>query len=169
MPRTLGILFTWTTYGTWLRGDARGWVDEGIVFPPDPPLEAADRARLRYPPFQFPCDEHHAAGAFVGAAVEDLGGRVYALHVGSWHIHLVTGYVHVPVAQVTKAVEDRVRNGLRYRRAIWTGGYDKRFCFDRESVAHRVAYVRKHNLRDGLPADPWPFVRPPAWIHDPNA
>jgi hypothetical protein len=35
MP-TLAIMFTLSTYGTWLRGDARGWVDDGIIFPPIP-------------------------------------------------------------------------------------------------------------------------------------
>jgi hypothetical protein len=27
---TLAIMVTMTTYGTWLRGDPRGWVEDGI-------------------------------------------------------------------------------------------------------------------------------------------
>jgi hypothetical protein len=50
MP-TLAIMFTLSTYGTWLRGDARGWVDDGIIFPSDPQLEDADRGRMKYPPY----------------------------------------------------------------------------------------------------------------------
>jgi len=163
MAKTLGILFTWTTYGTWLRGDARGWVDEGVVYPANPPLEAADRHRLRYPPFLFPPAQRHEAGVLVGSAVRELDAGVYALHVGSWHVHLVTGYLHVPVGEATRVVKDRVRRGLGHRRAIWTAGYDKRFCFDRPAVIRRVEYVRQHNRRTGLPTDPWPFVRPPHW------
>ena len=49
MP-TLGTLLTFTTYGTWLRGDARGWID-GVLMPPDPVLESADRGRMVHPPF----------------------------------------------------------------------------------------------------------------------
>jgi REP element-mobilizing transposase RayT len=37
----LAYFITWTTYGTWLPGDARGWVKRGAwgVHPPDPELE----------------------------------------------------------------------------------------------------------------------------------
>ncbi len=28
MSEPLAFLLTWTTYGTWLRGDRRGWVEE---------------------------------------------------------------------------------------------------------------------------------------------
>jgi REP element-mobilizing transposase RayT len=39
----------WTTYGTWLPGDERGWVRKGepAVQPPDPELERACRAAMR--------------------------------------------------------------------------------------------------------------------------
>ena len=60
MGRTLAIMLTMTTYGTWLRGDRRGWVDEGRILPPDPELESADRARLKHEPFLF------APGALLG-------------------------------------------------------------------------------------------------------
>jgi hypothetical protein len=41
----LAFHLIWTTYGTWLPGDARGWVEAGVpgVQPPDPGRE--DRAR----------------------------------------------------------------------------------------------------------------------------
>ncbi len=34
-----GTLITYTTYGTWLRGDVRGWVDDGIICKPEPMLK----------------------------------------------------------------------------------------------------------------------------------
>jgi hypothetical protein len=34
MPETLATILTTTTYGTWLRGDARNWVEDGIIYPP---------------------------------------------------------------------------------------------------------------------------------------
>jgi hypothetical protein len=55
MP-TLAIMFTMTTYGTWLRGDQRHWVEDGILYPPNPTLESADRARMKHPEFLFPQD-----------------------------------------------------------------------------------------------------------------
>jgi hypothetical protein len=58
MP-TLATMFTMTTYGTWLRGDPRNWVDNNTIFPPNPPLEAADRARMKHPEFRFPTTRLH--------------------------------------------------------------------------------------------------------------
>jgi hypothetical protein len=43
MGNTLATMITMTTYGTWLRGDYRGWVDDGRILPPDPILEEAAR------------------------------------------------------------------------------------------------------------------------------
>ncbi len=162
MPRTLGMMLTWTTYGSWLRGDARRWIADGVVYPPDPHLESADRMRLRYPPFLLRAGQRHHAGEIAGGAIGDLGGSVYALAVGSWHLHGVTSYVHVPLPEIVKAIKDKVRRGLGYDRPIWTAGYDKRFCFDRASLLARIRYVQKHNVEDGLGPDPWDFiVKPP--------
>jgi len=163
MPRTLGIFLTWTTYGTWLRGDRRGWVERGLVYPPDPVLEEADRRRLRYPPFLLPRRQRHRAGELIGQSADRLGAKVHALFVGAWHVHLVTGYVHVPLPEVVKVLKEGVRNGLGYSRAIWVDGYDKRFCFDAGSLRARVEYVCKHNVEDGLAPDPWGFIEPVRW------
>jgi hypothetical protein len=40
MDDPIGYFLTWVTYGTWLPGDARGWVEyrHGWQFP-DPPRE----------------------------------------------------------------------------------------------------------------------------------
>jgi hypothetical protein len=38
----------WTTYGTWLPGDARGWIKKGDPYTqdPDPVLEQSARERM---------------------------------------------------------------------------------------------------------------------------
>jgi REP element-mobilizing transposase RayT len=43
----IAFLFTWSTYGTWLPGDARGWVEYRHGFQlPDPILELECAARM---------------------------------------------------------------------------------------------------------------------------
>ena len=149
MGETLGTLLTMTTYGTWLRGDARGWVDEGIIFPPQPQLEARDRARLKHAPFLFDVAQLYEAGRWIGdALVERLEQQILALTVQTWHVHVVVGATH----------EDAARWGVRSGRPIWSRHYDKRFCFDRESLVRRVRYVERHNARSGLASRPWGFV-----------
>jgi hypothetical protein len=159
MRPTLGIMITSTTYGTWLRGDRRGWVDEGRILPPDPELEAADRARLKHPPFLFDRAQLLDIGRIIGESlVARLELPLLALHVGTWHVHAVVGAQPADMPAVAKCLKDAVRFRLRPRRPIWTDGYDKRFCFDAASLHRRVRYVERHNDVHGWGPRPWEFI-----------
>jgi len=161
MQRVCGIMVTMTTYGSWLRGDARSWVDDGRIYPPDPLLEAADRNRLKSPPFRFLPNQLLSVGHLLGESlIERLHQHILALTVQSWHVHLVVSDSDSPIADVVKCAKDAVRYGLCVGRPIWTVGYDKRFCFDEPTLYNRIGYVERHNLEQGWPARPWPFVVP---------
>ena len=159
MKSTLGILFTWTTYGTWLRGDPRGWVENGTTYPADPLLQAAERERMPYTPYLFAEDQLLMVGAMIGKSlIERKGVAVLALTVQTWHVHLLIGATDHPVEAVVKCGKDAVRWGLRPGRPIWTDGYDKRFCYDEATLDTRRAYVERHNIERGWPAKPWGFI-----------
>ncbi len=152
-------MLTMTTYGSWLRGDQRGWVDDGVIFPADPSLEAADRGRLKHPPYRFSPLQLFNVGGMIGRAlIERLNVTVLALTVQSWHVHLVIGDTTHSVGAVVKCAKDAVRWGLKPGRPMWTEGFDKRFCFEAASLHRRVQYVEKHNVHVGLPARPWDFI-----------
>jgi hypothetical protein len=159
MGNTLATMITMTTYGTWLRGDHRGWVDAGRILPPDPVLEAADLRRMKHPPFLFSKAQLYDVGRLIG---ESLTARLHlpllALSVGTWHVHYVAGQTRQPISTLVKCAKEAVRYGLRPDRPIWTAGNDKRFCFDERSVRARVRYVEKHNEALGWPPKPWPFL-----------
>ena len=162
MSRTMGTLLTMTTYGTWLRGDRRGWVDDGIIMPAEPTLELADRRRLKRAPFLFSEGDRIQIGQFIGDSLQSrINQQILVLSVESWHVHLVVGATSEPVSRVVKCAKDAVRWGLRPSRPIWSDGYDKRFCFDDESLAARVRYVERHNERAGLGPRPWGFIEVP--------
>jgi len=159
MSNTLAIMFTMTTYGVWLRGDQRGWVDDGIVMPPDPPLEARDKLTMKYEPFYFDQADLLHVGEMIGESlIARLEQKMLALTVQRWHVHFVVVGTEVSVPRVVKCAKDAVRWGLRLDRPIWGDGYDKRFCYDRSAVYARVSYVERHNLENGWPAKPWSFV-----------
>ena len=148
MHSTLAILLTMTTYGTWLRGDRRGWVDNGVVFPPSPEIEAADRQRMKHPVFLFDPAQFIPVGELIGRLLrERLGLRLLALTVQTWHVHTVVAATEHPIEEIVKCAKDAVRWGLRPGRPIWSDGYDKRFCFEDKSVHNRIEYVERHNLR----------------------
>ena len=152
-------MFTMTTYGTWLRGDMRGWVDRGRVLPPNPRLEAADRCPMKHPVFLFDERRLLEIGGFIGTSLsERLDLRILAITVRTWHVHLVIAATEHPISKVVKCTKDAVRWALRPGRPIWTRGYDKRFCFDEDSVLRRIEYVQRHNVALGWPPKPWDFI-----------
>ena len=43
MAKMVGYMLTWTTYGTWLQGDERGYVKDGRILGGNEALEKANR------------------------------------------------------------------------------------------------------------------------------
>jgi hypothetical protein len=159
MGKTLAIMFTMTTYGTWLRGDKRGWVDKGIVLPPNPDLENYDRQRLKHPVFLFDRDKLMDVGSYIGKSLYDrMHLRILALTAQTWHVHFIIVATEHPISVIVKCAKDAVRWGLRPSQPIWSADYDKRFCFDEETVHQRIEYVERHNIQIGFPAKPWDFI-----------
>lgn len=155
MANTKAIMLTMTTYGTWLRGDRRGWVDHGRILPADPDLEAVERQRMKHGVYAF--DRHRLAdigGMTAETMVRRLGLTLLALTVQTWHVHLVIGRTSIEIGEVAKRAKESVRWGLRPGRPIWSDGYDKRYCFDERAVRGRIRYVERHNEAIGLSARP---------------
>jgi hypothetical protein len=163
MGSTLATMFTVSTYGTWLRGDARGWVDDGIIFPESPALEKYDQSHMNHDPYYFHRTRWHGFGQAVGESLRDrFNIRIYALTVQSWHSHGVIGATRHHITEVIKCIKDAVRWHLRIDRPIWATDYDKCWCFDWPTVGNRINYVEKHNLRNGWIRRPWDFlIQPP--------
>jgi hypothetical protein len=159
MGRTLAIMVTSTTYGTWLRGERRGSIHDGQLLPPLPWLEANDRGRMKHEPYLFLEDRLLDVGQMIGdSLIERKGITILALHVARWHMHLVIAATRHDLADVVKCAKDAARYGLKPGRPIWTDGCDKRFCFDIPSVRNRIRYVERHNEQMGWAARPWTFI-----------
>jgi hypothetical protein len=158
MRPTLGIMITATTYGTWLRGDRRGWIDDGRLMPPCAGLEA-DRLRMPHPPFMFARNQLHEVGAVIGCSLTTrLATPIFALHTGVWHFHLVVGAQPSEIPHIAKRAKDAVRFHLLPSRPIWTASCDRRYCFNELSLRRRIRYVERHNETMGWPPRPWPFI-----------
>jgi hypothetical protein len=130
----------------------------------DPVLEASDQRRLQHEPFLFPTADLHKIGAFIGESLRSrLDVELFALTVQTWHVHFVAAASPHDAPAIVKCVKEAVRYGLRIRRPIWTDDYDKRFCFDIETLHTRILYVERHNTERGLPPRPWPFIVKPTF------
>src|SRR5262245_66255736 len=100
----LAYHLTWTTYGTWLHGDARGWVKWGEwgIKPADPEQERAARTRMAEAAVVLT----DAQRALVEQTVRDH------CRIRSWLLHAVNGrwnHIHVVVRVnlATDAVHDQ--------------------------------------------------------------
>lgn len=161
MGNTLAIMVTMTTYGTWLRGDRRGWVDDGVIMPPDPVLESRDALRMNHPPFRFDRKQLISVGVMIGTSLtERLNVSILALTVQTWHAHFVIAATQHDIGAVVKCAKDAARYGLRLGRPIWTDKYDKRFCFNLQAVHRRVRYVEAHNEAHDWGPRPWRCIVP---------
>jgi hypothetical protein len=162
MGDSLGTMLTMTTYGTWMRGDMRGWIDSGRLMPPDPAVERADQQRMSHSMFLFDDERLLEIGEAIGQSLQSrMAAIIYAMTVQSQHVHVVLGDTPASLSGIVKCVKDAARWHLRAGRPIWGQGYDKRFCYDETSLRARIKYVERHNVRMGLPRRPWEFITPP--------
>lgn len=142
-PITLFI--TWTTYGTWLPGDGRGWRkwksgEQGT----QPLLENWCRSRMKSQPLILDWDQRKS--------VEEV--IIDHSRIRGWHLHAVSvrsNHVHVAVTSGTnpKQVRDQFKaNGTRVLRSlnpsipekVWTRGGDIQFV-DSEDLDQIVSYI----------------------------
>jgi REP element-mobilizing transposase RayT len=84
---------TWTTYGTWLRGDERGWNRDFERGPgeedPDPVLHADDQKRLKHPPTVLSDVMRRVVDQTIVEVAKHRGWRIGALSVRTNHVHVV--------------------------------------------------------------------------------
>jgi REP element-mobilizing transposase RayT len=156
--------FTWTTYGTWLPGDPRGFVSNVRVGPgPEvrhnipgtpqeedlPGLEHAARATLQGPSIFLTKDQADVLLAQFHETANIRRWWLIAIAVMGPHVHLVVGVPGDPdpsdILGDFKSYGSRVLN-RRWPRpksgTWWTESGSKRKLPDERAVLTAVAYVR---------------------------
>jgi len=84
----------------------------------------------------------------IAAKAEHLGQSILAVAVCKNHVNLVIGYNGTPMEYSVRHYNNAAmvalrKHGLHSR--VWSSGFDKRFCFDSESLQKRIDYVNDHN------------------------
>jgi len=148
MARTLGYLLTWSTYGTWLQGDERGYVKDGEVLEENIAIKLDCRKKLKSAPVRLSRNERAVIREAILEASEKFGQEILAIAVCSNHVHVVCKYADVPIGTVVGYYKNAGRMAMKrsgFEGRLWTRGYDKRFCFNEAAVAERVRYVEGHD------------------------
>ena len=119
LPEPLAYFLTWPTYGTWLPGDDRGWVQyrRGSQLPdPVKKLEAA--ARMTDGACRLTDDERRIVHATIAAHCRIRNWTLHAVNCRSNHVHVVVTAVEHPdkVRDQFKAWCTRRLKALQQRR-----------------------------------------------------
>ena len=150
MSEPLAYFLTWTTYGTWLPGDERGWVRAGQGFQvPDYRVEHEARRKLN----ESPCVLDNVQREIVEATIRRH------CDIRKWELHAIAGrtnHVHVVVSAPVKPKivmeqlkawcsrrlnENTRERGLADRKDWWTENGSKRFLNDLASLEAAILYV----------------------------
>src|SRR4029079_7830351 len=89
-PNTYHIV--WTTYGTWLHGDARGWVEKNRqgIRRLDPEREDKARKRMVQEAVVLNDDQRVIVDKTIRRHCELRKWQLHAVNVRSNHVHVVT-------------------------------------------------------------------------------
>ena len=148
MARTLGYMITWTTYGTWLQGDKRGFVKNGKTYAANQSLADSNKQDLSNNPVRLSKTHRAIAAHAIFEKAGRLDQKILALTVCSNHVHLVAEYVPTPIGRIVSHYKNSAQAALRkagLAGRVWTKGFDKRYCFDEQALKSRIDYVNSHN------------------------
>jgi len=149
VAKTLGYMITWTTYGTWLQGDERGYVKDGKIYPGNESLKQTNKQLQLQNKIRLSKVQQQAVRDTIIEEAQSQGQRIYALAVNATHVHVVAGYISQPMGKIVAYYKKAARLELKaigHDGKLWTKGYDKRFCFDRETLQRKMKYVQRQNL-----------------------
>ena len=141
------VFTTWTTYGTWLRGDTRGWHRPGFgAQAADPPRAAANELQMSGDAVVLTDEQRSVVEATV---VEHCGIRGWLLHAVNCrtnHVHVVVSAadarIEVPREQFKAWCTRKLKAGTPSRANWWTDrGWDE-YIDDDDSLAAVIEYVR---------------------------
>jgi len=147
MARMIGFMATWTTYGTWLQGNKKGYVKNGTTLEANPELEKSNEESLKHDKIKIPKSLSVIVKNAILKEAEEIGQKVYAIAVYSNHVHIVVesigkrcGY---SVGRFKKAATKTLRK-YGYNDKVWTKGFDKRYCYHEQELEKKIQYVQRH-------------------------
>jgi REP element-mobilizing transposase RayT len=150
MAKTVGYMITFTTYGTWLQGDTKGFVTDGKVRGENITLKRSNIRNLTKAAVRLSRREKEIVSNAIIEAAKRFEQKILAITVRSNHVHIVAEYVAVPIGVIAGYYKNAGRVALQkngFKGRVWTKGYDRRFCFSERELRARVDYVNKHGKK----------------------
>jgi REP element-mobilizing transposase RayT len=157
-------LISWTCYGQWHHGDARGSVDpeHNVVgtpwLPPDPAVESSEREQMAQPAYTMDAARRRVVLAAIREVCAFRGWTLHAVHVRALHVHVVVSGAQTPERMMNdfKAYASRALNKAGFDgadRKRWTRHGSTRYINDESHLAAAINYVLN---KQGEPMERWP-------------
>ena len=128
----IAIFTSWTTYGTWLPGDARGWYQHGLgLQSPDPELQTMMRMQLKEEPIPFDLDQRKLVENTIRENCSFRGWILHAVNCRTNHVHVAVTApnirkITIPRETFKSWCTRRLRTQFPNRNTWWTdSGWDK--------------------------------------------
>jgi hypothetical protein len=180
----LAVHWIWSTYGTWLPGDARGhWSPlfdlyghiierGGKLNLPDPISTQVAMALAKESPRVLDDPEQQIVADVIGTRVMppnctgpgEPRPACWAAAVEQTHVHLLTA---VPdenfgafIGRLKGTTSAAVIAAVPGRKRTWSSGYWKVYLFDVIAVEAVMRYIEAHNERKGMAGRPYEWISP---------
>lgn len=166
---------------TWPPGDPRGhWsplfdfygelvAQGGQLNLPDPITYKRSVELAKESPRILTTEDQHIVAETIGEIFcHDFNNQmpIHGLAIEKNHVHLLLGEMTSSIDQIVGRVKSKTSSQLIQRgsepnrKRTWTTGYWKVFIFDSGIVPAVQQYIENHNIRQGLPAVPFAWIRP---------
>jgi REP element-mobilizing transposase RayT len=156
MDDPIGYFLTWNTYGTWLPGDARGWVEYRRGWQlPDPARELEAKARMTEDACRLSAKQRNVVERQIGETCQHRGWRLHAVNCRSNHVHVVVSASDTPPTKIradlkawaTRCLKQHAHS-LAYasgcdanRENWWAERGSIRFLYGEPSLEAAIVYV----------------------------
>ena len=146
MDDPIGYFLTWVTYGTWLPGDERGWVQyhKGWQLP-DPVREREAAALMTEAACRLTPEQREAVELQVAETCRHRSWKLHAVNCRSNHIHVVVSGPASPmkIRVDLKAWTTRCLRGRfdPHREQWWAERGSIRYLNDEISLEAAIVYV----------------------------
>jgi REP element-mobilizing transposase RayT len=164
----IAYFLTWVTYGTWLPGDARGWVEYHRGWqPPDPVRQLEAAARMTEDACRLSAQQRDAVQRQIAETCSKRAWHLHAVNCRSNHVHVVVSAGDTPPKKIrtdlkawaTRCLKQHARlivnaspladspslaNASGYsaeRENWWAERGSIRFLYDESSLEAAVLYV----------------------------
>jgi len=147
MDDPIGFFLTWVTYGTWLPGDSRGWIEYRHGWQlPDPVRKSEAAARMTEDACRLSEEQREAVEEQIGETCRHRGWYLHAVNCRSNHIHVVVSAGDIRAKKIRSDLKAWATKCLKQqfdakREHWWAERGSIRFLYDEDSLETAIVYV----------------------------